>query len=121
MLSQQEDEFRWNLHPNGQFSVKSHYLAMIHNDKCLWKLKAPSKIKVFLWYLHRGVVLTKDNLVIRNWHGSKQCCFCHKDETIKHLFFSVVSLVLSGLLSRRLQACLNRIVYQACLVLGSVV
>jgi hypothetical protein len=31
--------------------------------------------------------LTKDNLAKRNWHGSKMCCFCHKDETIKHLFF----------------------------------
>ena len=65
---------------------------MIHNDvpninKGLWKLKALLKIKIFLWYLLRGVVLTKDNLVIRNWHGSKKCCFCHKDETIKHLFF----------------------------------
>ena len=85
VLSQQEDEFRWNLHPNG-------HLAMIHNDvpninKGLWKLKAPLKIKIFLWYLRTDVVLTKDNLVKRNWHGSKQYCFCHKDETIKHLFF----------------------------------
>ena len=38
-------------------------------------------------YLCRGVILTKDNLAKRNWHGSKQCVFCHKDETIKHLFF----------------------------------
>ena len=33
------------------------------------------------------VILTKDNLIKRNSHGSKQCVFCHKDETIKHLFF----------------------------------
>ena len=76
VLSQQEDEFCWNLHPNEQFSVKSHYLAMIHNDvpdinKGLWKLKAPLKIKIFLWYLLRGVVLTKDSLAKRSWHGSK--------------------------------------------------
>jgi hypothetical protein len=65
---------------------------MIHNDvpninKGLWKVKAPLEIKIFLWYLCRGVVLTKDNLVKCNCHGSKQCCFCDKDETIKHLFF----------------------------------
>jgi hypothetical protein len=91
-LSQDEDEFRWNLNQNGEFSVKSHYLALIYNDvpnvnKRLWKLKAPLKIKIFLWYLCRGVILTKDNLVKRNWQGSKQCCFCNKDETIQHLFF----------------------------------
>jgi len=40
-----------------------------------------------MWYLHRGVVLTKDNLAKRNWHGSKKCVFCSHDETIKHLFF----------------------------------
>jgi hypothetical protein len=31
-----------------------------------WKVKLPLKIKIFLWYLNRGVVLTKDNLVKRN-------------------------------------------------------
>jgi hypothetical protein len=91
VLSQESDEFRWNLHPNGQFSVKSHYLAMIHSDipnlnKIMWKLKAPLKIKIFMWYLQRGVILTKDNLAKRSWQGSKVCCFCHKDETIQHLF-----------------------------------
>uniref|UniRef100_A0A453HTB0 Reverse transcriptase zinc-binding domain-containing protein n=1 Tax=Aegilops tauschii subsp. strangulata TaxID=200361 RepID=A0A453HTB0_AEGTS len=38
-------------------------------------------------YLLRGVILTKDNLIKRNWHGSTQCVFCPHDETIKHLFF----------------------------------
>jgi hypothetical protein len=56
-------------------------------NKRIWKLKAPLKIKIFLWYLRRGVVLTKDNLAKRNCHGSVKCCFCHKDETVKHLFF----------------------------------
>jgi hypothetical protein len=64
----------------------------MHNEvpninKGLWKLKAPLKVKIFLWYLRRGVVLTKDNLAKRNRQGSKQCCYCHKDETIQHLFF----------------------------------
>jgi hypothetical protein len=42
---------------------------------------------VFLWYLKRGVILTKDNLAKRNWKGSLKCCFCHKNETIRHLLF----------------------------------
>ena len=28
----EEDVFRWNLDPKGQFSVKSHYSALIHQD-----------------------------------------------------------------------------------------
>jgi hypothetical protein len=52
-----------------------------------WKVKLLLKIKVFLWYLKQGVILTKDNLVKRNWKGSVQCCFCSSNETIQHLFF----------------------------------
>ena len=33
------------------------------------------------------MILTKDNLVKRNWHGSTKSVFCLHDETIKHLFF----------------------------------
>jgi hypothetical protein len=91
-LAHEQDEFYWTLHPNGKFSVKSHYQALLHTDilninRLIWKVKAPLKIKIFLWYLRRGVILTKDNLVKRNWQGSKTCCFFHKEETIKHLFF----------------------------------
>jgi hypothetical protein len=50
-------------------------------------MKIPLETKIFGWYLRRGVILTKDNLVKRNWHGSTQCVLCHQDETINHLFF----------------------------------
>jgi hypothetical protein len=40
-----------------------------------------------MWYLKRGVVLTKDNLIRRNWKGSKTCAFCSHPEIIQHLFF----------------------------------
>ena len=40
-----------------------------------------------MWYLIKGVVLTKDNLAKRNWEGTKKCSFCNCDETIQHLFF----------------------------------
>lgn len=40
-----------------------------------------------MWYLRRGIILTKDNLVKRNWTGNTTCCFCHHEETITHLFF----------------------------------
>jgi len=80
VLSQERDEFKWNLDQTGVFSVKSHYLGLINQNtpnlnKRIWKLKAPLKIKIFLWYLRRGVILTKDNLAKRNWQGNQQCCF----------------------------------------------
>ncbi|WVZ62069.1 hypothetical protein U9M48_011857, partial [Paspalum notatum var. saurae] len=91
-LSQDQDAFYWNLTPNDRFSVKSHYAAlMLRNipnvNTNLWKLKAPLKVKIFLWYLRKGVILTKDNLAKRRWQGSLTCAFCHKEETINHLFF----------------------------------
>jgi hypothetical protein len=60
-------------------------------NKDLWKLKTPLKI-IFLWYLRRGVTLTKDNLVRRHWNGNKSYCFCSRPETIKHLFFRCLSV-----------------------------
>ena len=50
-------------------------------------MKIPLKTKMFVWYLPRGIILTKDNFAKCNGHGSKKNVFCHHDETIKHLFF----------------------------------
>jgi hypothetical protein len=35
-----------------------------------WNLKVPLKIKIFVWYLYKGVTLTKDNLARKNWRGT---------------------------------------------------
>jgi len=40
-----------------------------------------------MWYLYKGVVLTKDNLVWRQWQGDRKCCFYSSDESIQHLLF----------------------------------
>jgi len=77
VLSQERDDFKWNLDQPGVFSVKSHYLSLINQNipnlnKSIWKLKAPLKIKIFLWYLRQGVILTKDNLAKCNWQGNQQ-------------------------------------------------
>jgi hypothetical protein len=84
--------FRWPLKYDGKFSISSMYQALLdsnivpHNNY-LWKIKIPLKIKVFLWLLYREAILTKDNLVKRNWHENKMCSFCNNYETIQHLFF----------------------------------
>lgn len=56
--------------------------------KKLWRFKIPLKIKIFLWLLLRGRILTKDNLFKRGWKkGDAKCQFCDQLESIQHLFF----------------------------------
>jgi hypothetical protein len=59
----------------------------INGNKKIWKMKIPLKTKIFGWYLRRAVILTKDNFVKHNWHGSTHCVFYHHNEMINHLFF----------------------------------
>jgi hypothetical protein len=66
---------------NNAFILPDVPIDKVSNDN-LWKLKIPLRIKVFGWYLRKGVVLTKEEL-----HRSKKYAFCHQDKTIKHLFF----------------------------------
>jgi hypothetical protein len=91
-LHGESDTFVWSLNASGTFTVKSLYAALINNgvrvSQDIWQVKIPSRIQIFLWYLKRGVILTKDNLSRRNWNGDKSCAFCHYPETIQHLFFN---------------------------------
>jgi hypothetical protein len=57
------------------------------SNKRIWKAKIPLKIKVFMWLLNKNAILTKDNMIKRNWQGDQHCKFCNKDENIIHLFF----------------------------------
>ena len=126
LSQEEEDEFRWKLDWSGTFSVKSHYLGLINQNtpslnKDLWKMKIPLKIKIFLWYLRRGVVLTKDNLAKQSWHGNQQCCFYHENKTIQHLFLTVGLQGWYGLLWLRQGVSHNLAMYQICLGIGRLV
>ena len=57
------------------------------HHKLIQKLKISLKIKIFFWYLQRGVIQTKDNPVRNNWKRSLKCCFCNCNESITHLLF----------------------------------
>jgi hypothetical protein len=92
-LIDRSDIFKWSLNSNDQFSINSMYQAFIDtnimpNNSYLWKIKIPLKIKVFICLLYREAILTKDNLVKRNWHENIMCCFCDSLESIQHLFFN---------------------------------
>ena len=70
-VSDVADQFKWDLTTNGVFTVSSMYSDMMHGHtpflhKYLWKLKVHLKIKIFMWFLRRKVILTKDNLIKRN-------------------------------------------------------
>jgi hypothetical protein len=50
-------------------------LNILPNIIFLWKIKIPLKVKIFLWFLFRGVTLTKDNLVKRTGMVVKNIVF----------------------------------------------
>jgi hypothetical protein len=86
-LREHLDSFKWTAKKN--FSVKKLYNDLVLRSGTLvncwsWNSKIPLEIKIFLWYLKNGVLLTKNNLVKRQWKGCTKCCFC---ESIQHLFF----------------------------------
>jgi hypothetical protein len=56
--------------------------------KYLWKIKVPLKIRIFMWFIYKKAILTKDNLAKRRWRGCTKCVFCDNKETIDHLFIS---------------------------------
>uniref|UniRef100_A0A8I6Y312 Reverse transcriptase zinc-binding domain-containing protein n=1 Tax=Hordeum vulgare subsp. vulgare TaxID=112509 RepID=A0A8I6Y312_HORVV len=108
-LSDYPDSIRWRLTTNGTFSVKSMYdhiidTSPISKSMNIWKVKVPLKIKIFMWFVHKGVVLTKDNLAKRQWKGNKRCSFCQTHEMIKHLF---LDCPMAKLLWRSIQITFN--------------
>ena len=65
-LQEGRDTFTWSLQANDCFTVNSMYKNLVNSgvkvSQEIWKAKIPLKIKIFMWYLKRGVLLTKDNL-----------------------------------------------------------
>lgn len=91
MTTNLTDEVEWKRTASGVFTVKSMYLDLINDGKpfhrkIICKMKIPLKIKIFMWFLDRQVILTKDNPKRRIWQGCTKCCFCGDEESIQHLF-----------------------------------
>jgi hypothetical protein len=90
-LKDEPDRFHWHLTASGVFSVKSLYADFMNDhtkylQKYFWKMKVPLKIRIFMWFLHKKLILTKDNLLKRSWTGCPKCGFCNCAETVEHLF-----------------------------------
>lgn len=58
----------------------------------IWRLKIPTKVKVFLWLVLKKRLLTIDNLLRRRWSGYIVCVMCGVDlETVDHLLVGCVA------------------------------
>jgi hypothetical protein len=92
-LSEHMDSFKWTA--NKIFSVKNLYNDLVLRSgtpvNCwAWNAKIPLKIKIFLWFLKNRVLLTKDNLVKRQWKGCTKVLFLYCTRVNKHLFFDCI-------------------------------
>jgi hypothetical protein len=75
-LVEGSDNFKWSLTNSSLYYVRSMYLHLIDTHspflpKKIWKIKIPLKIKIFLWFLQKGVVLTKTTSLEKNRKGAK--------------------------------------------------
>jgi hypothetical protein len=103
-----DDFVAWHSNRNGRFTVRSAYhlqwrhtfgpranqlalpVSSIHNSvwKELWRLKIPSKIKIFAWRALHGLMPLKSILANHHVGTSGQCPICQQaPEDILHLLF----------------------------------
>ena len=89
----EEDKLVWRLTKDGNFSTSSAYeLFFVSNIRfpCagpIWKSKAPTRCKFFMWIAVHQRCLTADNLQKRGWPHSDTCQLCQAaPETCTHLF-----------------------------------
>jgi hypothetical protein len=99
----------WRWMANKVFSVKFVYNHLTKHEpgvdyNRIWKAKIPEKIKIFMWLLEQKAVLTKDNMIRRNWQGSPACYFCGEPKNNDHLFFSYpIAKVVWGVVAKCFQ------------------
>ena len=103
----QSDFWAWHYDKRGLFSVRSAY-RMISSTKqrreawlegtaansdvkgrekswtSLWKIKAPAKVKMFLWRLAKQSLPTSDVLHHRHILASSTCGICGADDSWRH-------------------------------------
>jgi hypothetical protein len=95
-LSDSEDVLIWDVAPSGSYTPKLGYLKC-HSDlflqepvwwwNKLWKVKSPTKTRLFMWNVLCNKVPTWDNLQKRNFVGPGWCSLCKTDEeSSTHLF-----------------------------------
>ncbi|KAJ4799837.1 RNA-directed DNA polymerase (reverse transcriptase)-related family protein [Rhynchospora pubera] len=93
-LSNNNPAMSWRWTASGLYTSASAY-AMLSDSGVrspyhlkLWKVKAPPKVKIFIWLLLQDRLLTQQNLLLRNWPANIgcPCCLARPFETAIHLF-----------------------------------
>ncbi|KAK9912978.1 hypothetical protein M0R45_036807 [Rubus argutus] len=88
------DKAIWNLSTNGEFTVKSAYQSLFTNVadhswpwNFIWHLQIPPKVKVFLWTLVHGRLLTNESRMQKGLAADAHCprCSC-PIESMDHIF-----------------------------------
>lgn len=84
----------WPLDSKGMFSVSSVFNLIISSEdndedwSWLWRLNCWEKIKVLLWTIMKGRILTNAERARRHLTVDKTCPICQEEEeTIKHLLW----------------------------------
>lgn len=90
------DELRWRWTTTGLYSAKSVYSMMCsagrvnwHFNK-IWKLCIPPTVRVFIFLLLKGKILTRDVMLRRHFQCKPNCVLCdnNQDEFALHLLFT---------------------------------
>lgn len=68
----------------------------LRGKNAFWKAKIPLKIKVFLWYMQKGVILTKDNLAKIHWMEILLVAVFVTLTRTFNIFFSLFWFILTG-------------------------
>ena len=95
-LTQDDDSLVWRWTHSGTYSANSVYKVMIGAGKIgwhlvnIWKLRVPPTVRLFLFLLLKGKVLTKDVMRRRKFNCDPRCEMCNHNlpETAIHLLFS---------------------------------
>ena len=64
-------------------------VKLVHTP-AVWRLRIPSRVHVFLWFLSKSKILTRDNVAKRQALVDTTCLSCSDFESVHHLFFDCV-------------------------------
>ena len=103
-LSEEADKWQWVDDVKGVYTVKNGYRCLTKNRsqqarfaglinwKSLWRLQIPPKVRIFVWRVTTGCLLTLIALTSRMVDTSLMCPVCNLDyETSYHALVGCVS------------------------------